>query len=68
MKTLAVIPARFGSTRLPGKPLIRIGGIPLVIRVFLQASRCSSITDVIVATDDERIVQVVEAEDRKSVV
>lgn len=62
MKTLAVIPARFGSTRLPGKPLIRIGGMPLVIRVFLQASRCSSITDVIVATDDERIVQVVEAE------
>lgn len=62
MKTLAVIPARYGSTRLPGKPLLRIAGIPLVVRVLLQASRCSSIDEVLVATDDQRIAEVVRAE------
>lgn len=62
MNTLAVIPARYGSTRLPGKPLIRIAGIPLVVRVLLQASRCSSIDNVLVATDDQRIADVVTAE------
>lgn len=62
MKNLVVIPARYASTRLPGKPLLKIAGIPLVIRVLRQALRCSSTADVIVATDDERIASVVRAE------
>ena len=59
MKTLAVIPARYASTRLPGKPLLPIAGIPLVVRVLRQTERCSSVDRVIVAADDERIAQVV---------
>lgn len=59
MRTLAVIPARYQSTRLPGKPLIEIAGIPLVIRVLRQARRCPLLDRVIVATDDERIAEVV---------
>lgn len=62
MRNLVVIPARYASTRLPGKPLIKIAGIPLVIRVLRQASRSSSATDVIVATDDRRIASVVRSE------
>ncbi|MDO9507783.1 MAG: 3-deoxy-manno-octulosonate cytidylyltransferase [Thermovirgaceae bacterium] len=62
MKTLVVIPARYASTRLPGKPLLSIAGIPLVVRVLRQASRCTSVTDVLVATDDQRIADVVRAE------
>lgn len=52
-----VIPARFGSTRLPGKPLIDINGYPLVQHVY-QAAVKSGATDVIIATDDERIEEV----------
>lgn len=59
MKTLAVIPARYASTRLPGKPLIEIGGIPLVLRVMRNAMACRSIDKVVVATDDERIASLV---------
>ncbi len=59
MKTLAVIPARFASTRLPGKPLVGIAGIPLVIRVLSNVSRCRNVDRVIVATDDERIAVLV---------
>ncbi len=62
MKTLIVIPARYASTRLPGKPLLRIAGVPLVVRVLRQAMRCTSVTDVLVAADDERIADVVRAE------
>lgn len=62
MKTLIVIPARYASTRLPGKPLLRIAGIPLVVRVLRQAMRCSTVTDVLVAADDERIAEVVRSE------
>lgn len=62
MKTLIVIPARYASTRLPGKPLLRIAGVPLVVRVLRQAMRCTSVTDVLVAADDERIAEVVRAE------
>jgi len=62
LKTLIVIPARYASTRLPGKPLLRIAGVPLVVRVLRQAMRCTSVTDVLVAADDERIAEVVRAE------
>lgn len=60
MKTLAVIPARYSSSRLPGKPLAHITGIPLVLRVFDNVIKCRSVDRVIVATDDERIADVVK--------
>ena len=59
MKTLAVIPARYSSTRLPGKPMIEIAGVPLVIRVLNNVSACASVDRVVVATDDERIAALV---------
>lgn len=59
MKTLAVIPARFASTRLPGKPLVSIAGVPLVVRVLRQMQRCLSVDRIIVAADDERIAETV---------
>lgn len=54
MSFIVVIPARFASTRLPGKPLLEIAGKPMIQRVVEQA-RKSSATRVVVATDDERI-------------
>jgi len=53
-----VIPARYASTRLPGKPLLDIGGVPMIQRVVERAC-ASSVTEVLVATDDERIAAVV---------
>lgn len=61
MKTLAVIPARYASTRLPGKPLIEIAGVPMVVRVLQRVQNCACIDRTIVATDDERIADVVRA-------
>lgn len=60
MKALCIIPARYSSTRLPGKPLKDICGKPMICRVFERASLAKSVDKVIVATDDERIVQAVE--------
>ena len=60
MKGLGIIPARFGSTRFPGKPLIEINGKSMIRRVIDQAEKCSSLSDVWVATDDERIFKHVE--------
>lgn len=53
-KILGIIPARYGSTRLPGKPLLMIDGKTMIQRVYEQAKK-SSLTDVVVATDDETI-------------
>lgn len=58
-KIAAVIPARYASTRFPGKPLAIINGKPMIERVYLQA--CKALTDVYVATDDQRIFDAVEA-------
>jgi len=55
---LAVIPARFASTRFPGKPLALIAGVPMVVRVWQQTSRADTVDKAIVATDDERIAAV----------
>jgi len=60
MKSICVIPARYSSTRLPGKPLKDICGVPMVCRVYERASRAKSVDAVIVATDDERIFRAVE--------
>jgi 3-deoxy-manno-octulosonate cytidylyltransferase (CMP-KDO synthetase) len=58
MNPLAVIPARFASTRFPGKPLHLIAGKPLVQHVWERVSRCRSLGGVVIATDDDRIAQV----------
>ena len=55
MKILGIIPARYASTRFPGKPLVDIQGKSMIQRVYEQASQCGSLDRVIVATDDERI-------------
>lgn len=55
MKILAVIPARYASTRFEGKPLIDIGGKSMIQRVYEQTQKVQSLEKVIVATDDERI-------------
>lgn len=62
MRTLCVIPARYASTRLPGKPLADICGKPMICRVLERASRAQKPEKVIVATDDERIYDAVRAE------
>ena len=59
-RTLGIIPARFASTRFPGKPLALIQGQPMIWWVYHSAKKCSALDKVIVATDDERIAQTVE--------
>lgn len=58
VKTLGIIPARFASTRFPGKPLVSIAGKPLIQRVVEQCRKAKTLADVLVATDDERIATV----------
>ena len=55
-----IIPARFASTRLPGKPLLDIGGKPMIQHVYERA-RLSEAKNVIIATDDQRIVEAAES-------
>lgn len=55
MKVVGIIPARYASTRFPGKPLTLIAGKPLIQRVVEQCQKAHSLSDIIVATDDERI-------------
>jgi 3-deoxy-manno-octulosonate cytidylyltransferase (CMP-KDO synthetase) len=58
-KVVVVIPARYGSTRLPGKPLVSLNGQPMIQRVYTRAKSARRVDRVIVATDDERIVKAV---------
>src|ERR1700730_12783878 len=59
-KVVVVIPARYGSTRLPGKPLVLLAGKPMIQRVYERAKLSKRANRVIVATDDDRIVKAVE--------
>jgi 3-deoxy-manno-octulosonate cytidylyltransferase (CMP-KDO synthetase) len=61
MKKIIVIPARYASTRLPGKPLVDIGGKPLLQLVYDEARRSKLADSVFIATDDERIVKAANA-------
>jgi len=58
-KVVVVIPARYGSTRLPGKPLVSLNGQPMIQRVYERAKSARRVDRVIVATDDDRIVKAV---------
>lgn len=60
-QVLAVIPARYASTRLPGKPLADINGKPMIQWVYERAKKAKGITKVVVATDDERIAKAVKS-------
>ncbi len=58
LPVLAVIPARYASTRFPGKPLAMIAGTPMVVRVWERARQAKTVDHAVVATDDERIAAV----------
>ena len=60
MKVLGIIPARYGSSRFPGKPLIDLKGKTMIQRVYEGAKKSTLLSDVIVATDDQRIVDEVK--------
>jgi 3-deoxy-manno-octulosonate cytidylyltransferase (CMP-KDO synthetase) len=60
MQAVIVIPARYGSSRLPGKPLAHIQGKPLIAHVYGQAALATRFSRVLVATDDVRIADVIE--------
>ncbi len=60
-RILVAIPARWGSTRFPGKALHHIAGKPLVQHVWERCSQCKEVDDVIIATDDDRIVEAAQS-------
>jgi 3-deoxy-manno-octulosonate cytidylyltransferase (CMP-KDO synthetase) len=67
MRVVAVIPARYASTRFPGKPLALIAGKPMIQWVFERAVESNLFSEVIVATDDKRILKVVDGFGGKAV-
>ena len=67
MKTYAIIPSRFGSSRFPGKPLAVLAGKPLVAWVVEAVKKARGFDEVLVATDDERIAKAVEEHGGKAV-
>lgn len=60
-RAIAIIPARYASTRFPGKPLADINGKSMIQRVYEQVAKCKSLSFVVVATDDQRIADAVKA-------
>ncbi|GAB6099444.1 3-deoxy-manno-octulosonate cytidylyltransferase [Halanaerocella petrolearia] len=60
MKVVAIIPARYSSTRLPGKPIKKINNKPMIQHVYERTNQAQNLDQVIVATDDERIYQAVK--------
>ena len=67
MKILGIIPARYASTRFPGKPLADVNGKHMIQRVYEQAKKCKLLTEVVVATDDKRIENAVKKFGGKSI-
>jgi 3-deoxy-manno-octulosonate cytidylyltransferase (CMP-KDO synthetase) len=61
MKAVGIIPARWHATRLPGKPLAEIAGRPMIQHVYERACQAASLAQVVVATDDERILAAVQS-------
>src|SRR6201999_781977 len=61
MRAVGIIPARYASTRFPGKPLALIAGKPLIQRVVERCQQAASLAEVIVATDDRRIAELARA-------
>ena len=60
-RVLGVIPARYASSRFPGKPLVMIAGKPMIVRTYEQAKKARTLTRLVVATDDARIKAACEA-------
>ena len=58
-KATAIVPARYASTRFPGKPLALINGLPMIQHVYERVAKAQAVERVIVATDDQRIAEVV---------
>ena len=61
MKVVGIIPARYASSRFPGKPLVDIEGKSMIQRVYEQVQKCERISAAVIATDDERIFNAVKA-------
>lgn len=59
MKIIGLIPARMASSRFPGKPLVDIGGLPMIVHVMKRAALCRDLSDIFVATDSAEIAEVV---------
>lgn len=68
MRIIGIIPARYGSTRFPGKPLALINGKPLILHVYDLVKKSKVFSDVLVATDDMRIYNIVVASEGKAVI
>lgn len=68
MVTICIIPARYGSTRLPGKPLALLKNKPIIQHVYEKAKASKLINEIFVATDDRRIVEVVESFGGKAII
>ncbi len=66
-RVVAVIPARYQSVRFPGKPLVNIGGKPMIQWVYERAAKAATVDEVLVATDDEQIAAAVHAFGGRSV-
>lgn len=63
IKVLCIIPARYRSTRFPGKPLVKINGIPMIKRTYQQAAKSTAVSSLVVATEDKRIFDYCVSED-----
>ena len=61
MHIVAIIPARYGSTRFPGKPLALVGGVTMIERVVRRVQGSEAVDRVVVATDDKRIEDAVKS-------
>ena len=67
MNILAIIPARMGSSRFPGKPMAKINGRPMIGHVYERVSQCELLTKTVVATCDDVIVDYIESIDGQAV-